>query len=309
MKTTKHNDDVFLAQWIDGQISDSEFKDLVGDKEFITYKKIVAGIGVYEQLQKPLDSTFEKIKEKISSKNNSRSNIKTINVYAKIALAAAAIIVLFFSLNTLINTHDIEYASNFGEQKTVVLLDGSEVILNAKSQLKYQAKDWKQARKVFLDGEAFFKVTKGKSFTVVTNNGTVTVLGTQFNIISNPGFFDVICYQGKVKVTSNDRTFIMTPNQSVRYNQGVFENKTLNLLHSNPTWMDGESSFRRVPLSQVIMALEKQFNITFDSSNIEASILFTGSFNNKNLNIALASVFETVNIKYTILDKKILLSQ
>jgi len=308
MKTTKHNDDVFLSQWIDGQISDSEFKDIVGDKDFISYKKIVAGIGVYEQLQKPLDHTFEKIKEKIKSKNKTRSSIKTKNIYPKIALAAAAAIVLFFSLNTLLKTHDIEYVSNFGEQKTVTLLDGSEVIMNAKSQLKYHEKDWKQTREVFLEGEAFFKVAKGKTFTVVTHHGTVTVLGTQFNIISNAGFFDVLCYQGKVKVASNNQVFIIAPNQSIRYNNGVFENKTLNFLHSNPTWMDGESSFRRVPLSQVIMALEKQFNIAFNSSNIDESVLFTGSFNNKNLNIALASVFETVNIKYTILDKKILLS-
>ena len=309
MKTTKNKHDVFLAHWIDGQLSDSDFKKVVGDEEFKVYSKIKAGIDVYEHLQKPLDDTFAKIQTRIKRKNNKQSKTKTINLYVKIAMAVAATIVLFFSATIFLKTSNVEYASNFGELKTVALLDGSEVILNAKSNLKYNKKDWKHQREVFLDGEAFFKVTKGKTFTVVTKNGTVTVLGTQFNVNTSPSFFEVTCYKGKVKVTSNSKEFILTPNLTVRNNNGVFEKETLHKLDDKPSWIWGESSFRRVPLKQVMMALEKQFNVQFDSKKIDESILFTGSFDNKNLNLALASVFETVNIKYTILDKKILLSE
>ncbi len=307
MKTTNHGTDTFLAQWIEGELSDADFKKLVGDKEFNAYKKIRAGIDVYEQLQKPLNTTYAKVQEKIKSKKSVKTKI--IPLYTKIAIAVAASIVLFFSATIFFKTNTIAYASNFGEQKTILLQDGSEVLLNAKSLLKYNKKDWKHKREVFLDGEAFFKVTKGSTFKVVTNNGSITVLGTQFNINTNPDFFEVICYQGKVKVHSNNKDFILTPNLSVRSTNGVFEEETLQSLPANPSWINGESSFRRVPLKQVILALEKQFNIKFDTSQIDESIIFTGSFDNKNLNVALASVFETVNIKYTILDKKILLSK
>jgi transmembrane sensor len=307
MKTTKLDNDYFLAQWIDGQISDSEFKKLVTEEDYMAYKKIKSGIEVHEQLQKPLNDTYVKIKAKI--KNRTSKKAKVLPLYSKIAIFAAASVVLFFGINTFINTNDVTYLSNFGEQKVVALLDESEVILNAKSQLKYNKKDWKNKREVYLEGEAFFKVTKGKTFTVVTKNGNITVLGTQFNINTNPTFFEVTCYQGKVKVISDNKEFILTPNLSVRKSNGAFEQEQLNLVQSIPSWIQGESSFRRVPLKQVIMALEKQFNIKFDTKNIDDSIIFTGSFDNKNLNIALASVFETVNIKYTILDKKILLSK
>ncbi|GGK28233.1 hypothetical protein GCM10007962_23110 [Yeosuana aromativorans] len=309
MKTTKNEHDVFLAHWMDGQLSDSAFKKVVGDEEFKIYNKIKAGIGVYEHLQKPLDDTYAKIQARIKDKRNAQSKTKTINLYVKVAMAIAATIVLFLSATFFLKTSNVEYASNFGELKTVALLDGSEVILNAKSNLKYNKKDWKHKREVFLDGEAFFKVTKGKTFTVVTKNGTVTVLGTQFNVNTSPSFFEVTCYKGKVKVTSNNKEFILTPNLSVRNTNGVFEKETLHELDANPSWIHGESSFRRVPLKQVMMALEKQFNITFSAKNIDDTVLFTGSFDNKDLNTALSSVFDTVNIKYTILDKKILLSE
>lgn len=307
MKITKDDNDAFLAKWIDGLITDAELKKLVNNEDFIAYKKIKSGIDVYEQLQKPLDKTFNGVKAKIKQKNASKT--KTIYLYSKIAIAIAASIILFFSITTFFNTNDIEYVSTYGELKTAVLKDGSEVILNAKSQLKYNIKDWKDKREVFLDGEAFFKVTKGNSFTVVTDNGTITVLGTQFNINTNTTFFEVTCYQGKVKVNSSDKEYILTPNYSVRNVNGVFEEYKVNLSALNPSWINGESRFNRVPLKQVIMAMEKQFNIKFDTSQIDDSVIFTGSFDNKNLSIALESVFETVNIKYTILDKNIILSK
>lgn len=309
MKTTNRDNDVFLAQWIDGLISDAELKKIVGAEDFKAYKKIRAGIGVFEQLQKPLDETYSKIKAKIKAKKDNPSKTKVLNPYFKIAIAVAATLVLFFGLNTFFKTNDVEYLSDFGEQKTVLLQDNSEVILNAKSQLKYNKKDWKDKREVFLDGEAFFKVTKGSTFTVVTNNGSISVLGTQFSIITNPDFFEVTCYQGKVKVSSKNEEFILMPNVSVRKSNGVFQKEELDTLPSNPSWIHGESSFRKVPLKEVIKAMEKQFNVKFDTSLINDSVIFTGSFDNKDLNVALKSVFETFNIKYTILDKKILLSK
>ena len=309
MKTTKNDNDVFLAQWLDGRLSDTELKNLVSQEDFEAYNKIRAGIGVYEKLQEPLDGTYAKIKARLLEKSKKPTKTNTIRLYTKIALAAAASIVLFLALNFFLKPKDVEYASTFGELKTVALLDGSEVMLNAKSLLKYNKKHWKHTREVFLDGEAFFKVTKGKTFTVVTNNGRVTVLGTQFNINTNPSYFEVTCYEGRVKVSSQNKEFILTPNESVRNIKGVFEKEILQETGSHPSWIDGESSFRRVPLKQVIRALEKQFNITFNTDNIDDSVLFTGSFDNKNLNVALSSVFETFNIKYTILDKKIVLSE
>ena len=304
IKTTQNDKDVFLAKWLEREISDLELKKLVSEEDYKTFKKIKTGIDVFVEIEKPLQNTFNEIKAKIKTKSGKKPRAKIINLYSKVAVAIAASVILFFSLNTFFDNNDVNFQSNFGEQQVVTLLDGSEVILNAKSELKYNKKDWKTNREVFLNGEAFFKVQKGKTFTVTTINGSVTVLGTQFNVNTNKNFFDVVCYEGSVKVTSNNIERIITRNQAVRNNNGLTA-YTPNIENENPSWVSGQSSFKSVPLSQVIDALHKQFNIDFDSATIDDAIVFTGSFDNKNLNIALASVFETVNVKYAVSKNKI----
>jgi len=308
MNTTQNDKDAFLAQWLEGEISDVELKELVSEEDYKAFKKIKVGIDVFVEIEKPLDVTFNSIKEKIKVKTNKKPKGKIINLYAKVAIAVAASLVLFFSINNFLFNNDVDYQSNFGEQQIIALLDGSEVILNAKSQLTYNKKNWKTNREVFLNGEAFFKVKKGSKFTVTAPNGTVTVLGTQFNVNTNKNFFDVVCYEGSVKVTSNNIEHIITRNQAVRNNNGLTA-YTPNLQNKRPSWVSGQSSFKSVPLSIVIDALHKQFNIAFDSASIDDSIVFTGSFDNKDLNVALASVFETVSVKYYVAENKIKLSK
>ena len=50
---------------------------------------------------------------------------------------------------------------------------------------------------------------------------------------------------------------------------------------------------------KVILELEKQYNIQIDTRRIDDSIIFTGSFSNKDLKLALVSVFKTMDIQYT----------
>jgi len=177
-KATDNN--TYLAKWIAKEISDKELQELVSDTDFSTYKKLRDGITIYEQLEAPLDNILENIKEIIKHKKaEKKSQPKVRFLYSKLAFAAAASIALFFSISTFLTNRDVTFQSDFGEHKTIALLDGSEVILNAKSTLKYDEKNWKNNREVFLKGEAFFKVQKGSTFNVTTGNGTVSVLGTQ----------------------------------------------------------------------------------------------------------------------------------
>jgi ferric-dicitrate binding protein FerR (iron transport regulator) len=56
------------------------------------------------------------------------------------------------------------------------------LILNAASKLSFNEKKWADQRALTLEGEAFFKVQKGQTFSVNTTAGVITVLGTQFNV-------------------------------------------------------------------------------------------------------------------------------
>lgn len=292
-------EDTFLAKWIAGELSDTEFKQLVSEADYLAYQKIKEGIAIYQKIETANnDFTLKQIKKKIASIKTRKKSPKVISIYYKVAMAVAASLLLLFGLNNFF-FNKVEISTSFGEQQTITLLDGSKVILNAKSTLTYNKKNWATNREVTIDGEGFFKVKKGSTFTVNTTNGSVTVLGTQFNVLNNSNFFETTCYQGKVSVLSSKQKFILTPTMRVTNNNGLITNSTIQP-NQNPTWLDGISSFKTVPLKQVILALEKQFNISFKPYNIDDSVIFTGSFDNKNLKSALATVFETVQINYTV---------
>ena len=302
--------DTYLAEWIHGEITNNQLKELVSEDDYNAYIKLKSGINLYEALEAPMDNTLNSVKNRIKQGNpatKKQTKIRFLNT--KTIFAVAASIAILFSISTFLANKDVTFQSGFGEHKTVALLDNSEVILNAKSELTYNKKDWKTKREVFLKGEAFFKVQKGSTFTVITDNGTVTVLGTQFNINAQNNFFEVICYEGKVKVINKGKNFVLTPNKSVRSLNGTITEETLDLTTVKPSWILGESSFRSISLKEVITALEKQFNIQIDDKNIDNSIIFTGAFDNTNLNIALAAVFKTTQINYRLKNNIVVLSK
>ena len=148
-----------------------------------------------------------------------------------------------------------------------------------------------------LEGQAFFEVEKGKPFTVNTNEGNVTVLGTKFTVNSADNYFEVKCFEGKVKVTSkyNDETILTLGKAYRNYNNSI---ENWNFEDNNPSWLKGESSFTNTPLHQVIKALENQFNLKFDTSKIDTNKRFTGTFTHNDVNIALKTVFAPMKISY-----------
>jgi len=293
-----NNSDRFLAQWLEGDLADEDLKNLVSEEDYTVFLKIRDGIDINKKLDAPIDKSFSKIKERIEQK---QPKVKKLNRNWAIGIAASLIIL--FGLFMFIDNNEITVKTGFGESKTIALLDGSEVILNSKSKIIYDEDNWKNDRKLYLDGEAYFKVAKGETFVVNTNNGSVIVLGTQFNVNTTHSFFDVVCYEGKVRVKTSQSNHILLPNDAVRSVKGISV-KTYKNFNKIPTWIHGESTFNSVPLEYVIKALEDNYNVSFDTKAIDDSEVFTGSFPHDSLNIALKTVFETLNITYSEKEKR-----
>ena len=292
-QNSNSNDETFLANWLEGKISDAELKNRISEADYSSYLKMRKGFEVSNQLNASIKDSFNKIKDKTANKKTTVRKLHPISW----SIGVAASIILLFGLFSIFTTDLITHKTNFGETKTISLLDGSEVILNSKSTITFNEVDWKENRQLTLDGEAYFKVEKGSTFTVNTNNGSVVVLGTQFNVNSKDDFFDVVCYEGKVSVNSNSLDYILLPTNSFRkINGSSSESSTTQLLQ--PTWIDGESTFKSVPIKYVIAALEDQYNIKIDSELIDDSTIFSGSFPHKNLKIALITVFDALKIRY-----------
>ncbi|WP_298318542.1 FecR family protein [uncultured Aquimarina sp.] len=286
-----YSDETFLARWLNGTLDAKEKIEFEKSEDYQKYVTIINKIDTLDSPEYDKENIFQAIKDDITK------NKKTIPLIPNwsygIAATLLALIGLFFFFDTA-TTHTTDY----GEQITIELLDGSEVILNSKSELSYKESNWKNNRTVTLTGEAFFKVKKGSDFLVETSSGNVKVIGTQFNVNTQKDFFEVICHEGKVKAIGyNSKEAILAKGRAFRVANNIVENWQTET--TKPSWISGETTFTNTPLKQVILSLENQFNITFNKDKIDQNQRFTGSYNHDNIELALKTIFVPMEISYT----------
>jgi ferric-dicitrate binding protein FerR (iron transport regulator) len=250
--------------------------------------------------------------------NRIETSIKTANVKPKTirlsplwkwGLAAAASFAFIVWFNK-ITTKDQVYAQA-GEKKEIKLTDESLVTLNAGSMISYKSASFNQDRVLRLDGEAFFKVKPGSTFTVKTDYGTVTVLGTSFNVISRDGIFEVNCYTGKVKVQTNKQkeVVITTGEASIenQYDQTLTKSVFLPG-EAGPEWLNGKFIFKNQPFSRVISELERQYGIEVNLEKGLEYVPYTGLFESGDLSEALKLITWPLHLKSTVSGKTVNIS-
>ncbi|ADY30003.1 FecR family protein [Cellulophaga lytica] len=293
----------YLAKWLNNELTEEEIIQFKKTEEYASYQKIITASS---KLKAP-EFDQEKALQAINKKRNTNKQTKVIklNPFKKYISIAAAVILLFglgyFYTTTLEQTVSTDYAQN----NELILPDNSEVILNAESKIAYNKNKWDQKRDVSLEGEAFFKVAKGEKFTVTTNQGVISVLGTQFNVETRANFFEVTCYEGLVNVNYNGKDYKVPGGTSFM----VINGNVAPLSHVKtlvPSWTLNESTFKSIPLEFVFNELQRQFNLTVTTKNVNTKQLYTGSFNNKDLDLALKSISIPSKISYTLEENKVL---
>lgn len=293
----------YLAKWLNNELTEEEIIQFKKTEEYASYQKIITASS---KLKAP-EFDQEKALQAIDKKRNTNKQTKVIklNPFKKYISIAAAVILLFglgyFYTTTLEQTVSTDYAQN----NELILPDNSEVILNAESKIAYNKNKWDQKRDVSLEGEAFFKVAKGEKFTVTTNQGVISVLGTQFNVETRANFFEVTCYEGLVNVNYNGKDYKVPGGISFM----VINGNVAPLSHVKtlvPSWTLNESTFKSIPLEFVFNELQRQFNLTVTTKNVNTKQLYTGSFNNKDLDLALKSISIPSKISYTLEENKVL---
>ena len=174
-----------------------------------------------------------------------------------------------------------------GGEYFLTLADGTEVWLNAETEIRYPVQFTGDKRVVYLDGEAYFTVApdKNKPFTVVSTHASVSVLGTQFNFRAYPDEQDV-------QTTLVSGSVIM---QSEKYKQqvklvpgeqGVLEKRSANLTKQEvntylyTAWKDGRFAFRDARLEDLFNILARWYDLSVFYQSPEAKdIRFTGDLN------------------------------
>ncbi len=289
-------DDTFLARWVSGELTSEELDVFKKSKDYPVYKKINEASQLLDVSAYNKEEAFKKIIFNRSTQNQV-AKPRVIKLVPNWAYAVAASIVIMFGVFYFIG-NETHYKTDFSEQLAVTLPDFSKVQLNSNSQLDFKSRQWEDSRVVTLNGEAFFDVEKGASFKVMTSEGVIEVLGTEFNITVRDDYFEVQCFEGKVKVTSSDtgNEAILTQGKAFRIVNNNAE--VWDFILDEPNWIKGESTFNKTPLSEVIVSLENQFEVTFDKSNIDSTKRFTGSFTHSDINLALKTVFVPMEISF-----------
>lgn len=187
------------------------------------------------------------------------------------------------------------------EQTEIELPDGSLVQVNASSEISYHSRSFEKERRIRLDGEAFFEVEEGSSFTVETKMGHVRVLGTSFNVRQREKSLHVACKTGKVEVTSADgQKLVLTRGEALRYSGGLAEIEEYRV--QNPgqiaSWRQGKYALNNVRFEEAVRELERQFDVQVEvPAQLGAktgNFYFTGS----NLDSALYQLSWPLNANF-----------
>ena len=293
-KHPEKKQDITKAITLVNQIKFKEEKIAAGTEERV-WSKIEAGTTINSSTQKTLSE----------SKSNSGG------ILIKLAsLAAVAAVAIFLLMVNTGNNFDTTVQTQFADVQTVTLPDGSIVQLNSESKLSYNSKNWDTNRILELEGEAFFDVKEGSKFTVNTQNGDVTVLGTSFNIYNREKAFDVHCKTGKVSVTTEKITTVLTPDQSVSVKNKLHNvQKTVKSNESRSNWKNGLYMYTATRVGDVTKELERQFDIKIFISEELKNENYTGSFSTVNIEGALSEVFWPLDLKYNIDGKNVVISK
>lgn len=302
-KMMEKENETFLADWLAGRLTDAQLRTKVSAEDFHAYLKLKESLAMLELPTPDLDANFASVKAKKAAALDKKHRPKVVRLYTYVAVAASVLALIglynFFVFSNVT-------ATGFGDRRELALTDYSKVRLNAKSSVAYPNL-FALNRTLTLDGEAYFEVTKGQRFTVETAQGSVTVLGTKFNVLVRDGVFEVTCFEGKVKVCHNDQTAILMPGNAIRFYDEQPENWKTSA--QKPGWAQHESSFRNMPFLAVLSALENQYGVAIDCPEAAKDIRFTGTFTHQNLDTALQSVCVPMQLKPIKTNGKIVLSE
>jgi transmembrane sensor len=198
-------------------------------------------------------------------------------------------------------------------RQTIHLPDGSTVILNTGSKLNYPSAFNNDRRDVYLSGEGFFDIRHDarKPFFVHIGKISVKVLGTAFNIKTDPGEekIEVTVTRGKVQVLNENKSLgIITASEQFSYSE-VTELGLTKTVDTIPViaWKPAEIYFNDITMDEAAKKIEQRFGATveFEISTAKACRV-TATFSEDDLLEEILTVICAVSkTEYTISNNKI----
>lgn len=245
-------------------------------REILLHIQFKEDIPKSEQIQNALRRNLSKINS-LTVNTEIRPKVISINRVRNLARIAAVffgVAVIGGLLYSNWEKAKTTVATNYGEIKSVMLPDGSEITLNAHSSISY-LKHWSsnEIRKVELQGEAFFKVKhlnqnkdrikESERFIVSTSDLSVEVLGTAFDVNARHAQTNVVLKTGKVKVLFNNKKqadVIMLPGEMIAYETSTnqLERSVIDpVVHTS--WVDKKLILDNASINTIIQYIEDNY--------------------------------------------------
>lgn len=280
-------------------------------------KDLVLGVSFHKDILSKEKVAFEwaKLEAKIKDKKPIIPSVKrkVKYVHAFSVAAAAAVILVFITVHFM--NVKITHKTNFGEILNIKLQDGSDVTLNSNSSLSYYKNE---SRKVWLTGEAFFEVDKkivtNAKFWVITEDLSVEVYGTSFNVSTKKKKTDVFLEEGSIWLSlKNGENKKMIPGNYISYSSQ--KNKILEDINIfNPTiktsWKDGSLLFENLSLEKALEKIEESYgySIIFKDDKSK-NIIITGAVPLTNIDICIKAIEKSVDVIIIKKDNSLIISK
>lgn len=204
-----------------------------------------------------------------------------------------------------------------GNHGTLVLKDGTRIVINGGSELIYPENFDDSERLVFLkEGEAYFEIAPDAKhpFIVKTPQLRVRVLGTSFSVrdYKDETHASVSVNSGKIALEQLLETSpwieLIAGNGSVLdKHTGTITKEDIDIV-TTTAWIRGEFNFRDASLKEVLQVLQHKYAVSFEVK--DSTLLkrrFTATFRNNSISNIMEQLKLMSNISYTINDNLIVI--
>ena len=246
-------------------------------------EKETAFVEIWDTLDIQADSSTEKSFNKLLStiqatdivvqKKHSPFIHKLLRIAAIIMLPILSVGITYYLMKDSAKIeHDVKLVECIvpnGEIRTIILPDSSIVKVNSGSILIYPQK-FSNSRDIFLNGEAYFTVTKDKTkpFIVKTSELDVEVLGTIFNVsaYTDNDNSSTTLESGKVNVkfkNTDKEPVILHPDEQIVYNKNLKSVEKKNVKIENTiAWTEGNMIIQSMSINEVVKIIERKYAVT-----------------------------------------------
>jgi transmembrane sensor len=351
---------LLTARKLSGEASEQDLKELEKffDKDDLFRKKyelLKAHWDNKNSISTDIDAALQKIMLQIKNQKNTNKEVNPIVTFHKksgvikflLRLSkVAAILILclagayfIYQKTTPDSFGKIASKETFqiqqtpkGGKSTITLSDGTKVILNAETRLKFPQKFSGVTREVYLTGEAFFNVTHNAKmpFIIHTDKMNIKVLGTEFNVKSYPSdsTSETTLIHGLIEVTLKGRPddrIILKPKEKLIVSNSSTEktsseiktNSQINsvkLLISNlhyiskldsavveTSWVDNKLVFQDESFGNLAADMSRKYDVNIQFSNDAIKdYRFTGIFEKETITEALNALQLTEKFNYKV---------